>query len=124
MIEASLWETAIELQSYLESCSFSFCIIGGIAIQRWGEPRLTRDVDATLAIPFGSERRVAGEILKRYQSRISNRPQDWVDIQRLIVRQGKKLKRDLILEELKPLVELKEEPEILDNLNQLLTSTN
>ena len=189
MIEASLWETAIELQSYLESCDFSFCIIGGIAIQRWGEPRLTRDVDATLAIPFGSERRVAGEILKRYQSRISNpidfavqarilllkdltgngidlalggmpyeqrlmdrstmwgipgsgrirtcsaedlvvlkafanRRQDWVDIHRVIVRQGKKLNRDLILEELKPLVELKEEPEILDDLNQILTSTS
>jgi len=184
MIEASLWQTAIELQSYLESCDYSFCIIGGIAVQRWGEPRLTRDVDATLAIPFGSERSVAREILKRYQSRVSNpvdfavqarillledlsgngidlalggmpyeerlmdrstmwgipgsgkirtcsaedlvvlkafanRPQDWVDIQRVIIRQGKKLNRDLILEELKPLIELKEEPAILDDLNKL-----
>ena len=54
----------------------------------------------------------------------ANRPQDWVDVQRVIIRQGKKLNRDLILEELNPLVELKEEPEILDDLNQLLTSTN
>ncbi len=184
MIEASLWHTAIELQRYLESHGYSFCIIGGIAIQRWGEPRLTRHVDATLVIPFGSERRVAGEILKRYQSRIenpvdfavqarilllqdlsgngidlalggmpyedrlierstmwgipgrgeirtcsaedlvvlkafANRPQDWVDIQRVIVRQANKLNRDLVLEELKPLVELKEDPEILKVLQKL-----
>ena len=35
------------------------------------------------------------------------------------IRQGKQLNRDLILEELEPLVELKEEPAILDDLNKL-----
>jgi len=49
----------------------------------------------------------------------ANRPQDWVDIQRVIIRQGKRLDRDLILEELTPLVELKEERAILDDLNEL-----
>lgn len=187
MIEAGLWQTAVELQRYLESRQLAFCFIGGIVIQRWGEPRVTGDVDATIVIPFGSEREAATEILKRYQSRIddpisfatqarilllqdlsgfkidlsfggmpfeermlqrasnwsvpghgrintcsaedliilkafASRPQDWIDVRNVIIRQGQQLNRDLILEELEPLVQLKEEPEILDHLQQLFTS--
>lgn len=72
MIEVALWETAVDLHNYLESCNYSFCVIGGIALQRWGEPRVTQDVDVTLIVQFGNERQIAEEILKRYQSRVSN----------------------------------------------------
>lgn len=50
---------------------------------------------------------------------IASRPQDWIDVEKVIIRQGKKLNRELILEELTPLAELKEEPEILEQLNKL-----
>jgi hypothetical protein len=40
-----LIEEAWRLQEFLESHSCRFCIIGGIAVQCWGEPRLTRDID-------------------------------------------------------------------------------
>jgi len=39
---------AAELQAFCESQQWQFCIIGGLALQRWGEPRETADVDLTL----------------------------------------------------------------------------
>ena len=72
MLDEGLWQTAVELQRYLDSQKLAFSFIGGIALQRWGEPRMTSDVDATVVVPFGSERAVATEILKRYQSRIDD----------------------------------------------------
>jgi hypothetical protein len=32
-----------------------FCFIGGLAVQHWGEPRFTRDVDLTLLTGLGNE---------------------------------------------------------------------
>ena len=42
MIERPLWESAVELQQFLEKCQYEFCFIGGIAYQRWGEPHGNR----------------------------------------------------------------------------------
>ena len=53
MIE--LVEAATELQAFCEERGWSFCFIGGLALQHWGEPRLTLDVDATLLTGFGRE---------------------------------------------------------------------
>jgi hypothetical protein len=44
------------------------------------------------------------------------RPQDWLDIEGVIGRYGARLAWAQIWDELEPLVELKEEPEILDQL--------
>ena len=38
---------------------------GGLAVQRWGEPRLTRDADLTLLTGFGKEARFASALLER-----------------------------------------------------------
>ncbi len=184
MIPPTLWQATIELQRFLDSCQFRFCFIGGIAYQRWGEPRVTQDMDATISVEFGQETPIIDAILKRYQPRISNpaqfalqsrvilvqdlsgfgidislggldveqrvverstmwgtpgagsirtcsaedlvvlksfasRPQDWIDVEKVIIRQGDRLDRELVRHELAPLVELKEEPEILEHLEQL-----
>jgi len=50
-----LFRTARDLQTFLERRDWPFCIIGGIALLRWGEPRFTRDVDVTLLSGFGRE---------------------------------------------------------------------
>ena len=50
---------------------------------------------------------------------IASRPQDWIDVEKVITRQGSKLNKEQIFEELEPLAALKEEPEIIDHLNQL-----
>ena len=49
-------------------------------------------------------------------------PQDWIDVEGVIIRQGNRLHNELILEELTPLVELKEEPEILERLRFLFSA--
>jgi hypothetical protein len=43
-----LVEEAAELQALLDTKGWEFCFIGGLAIQRWSEPRLTKDMDLTL----------------------------------------------------------------------------
>lgn len=69
MLKRTLWESAVELSEFLESQGFNFCFIGGIALQRWGEPRMTDDLDLTVVLPFGEEQAAAKKILPRYQSR-------------------------------------------------------
>jgi hypothetical protein len=46
---------ASQLQSFCEDEAWRFCFIGGIAVQRWGEPRETVDVDLTVISGFGDE---------------------------------------------------------------------
>ena len=48
-------ETAKHLQSFCDQRGWRSCVIGGIAVQRWGEPRVTRDVDLTVLTGFGGE---------------------------------------------------------------------
>lgn len=59
-------------------------------------------------------------VLKAFASR----PQDWIDIEKVIIRQGSRLNRSLVVEEPIPLAELKEEPEILARLEQLLVDSD
>lgn len=177
-------QLAAEVSERLEEFQLAYCIIGGVAFQRWGEPRQTVDVDGTIFVGFGNEREVVQKLTSIFTARIENapafaienrilllesaeglgidlslggmpyeermvrrasiwdvrghgrvrtcsaedlvvlkafaaRPQDWIDVEKVIIRQGEKLDHQLILEELTPLVELKEEPEILTHLNEL-----
>lgn len=50
-----LFETARELQAFCDRNRWRSCFIGGIAVQRWGEPRVTRDVDLTLLVEDAKE---------------------------------------------------------------------
>lgn len=67
-----LFEAARRVQVFLDTHGWQSCIIGGIAVQRWGEPRLTRDVDVTLLAGLGSEEKYVDEILRHFASRISD----------------------------------------------------
>ena len=44
---------AEEIQAFCQLRGWPFCFIGGVAVQRWAEPRLTQDVDLTLLTGFG-----------------------------------------------------------------------
>lgn len=62
---------AVELQRFFAEKGWRFCIIGGVALLRWGEPRFTRDVDVTLLTGFGSEEQFIGPILaSQFRGRI------------------------------------------------------
>lgn len=65
-----LFQVAVDLQTFCVQHGWRFCFIGGLAIQRWGEPRVTRDVDVTLLTGFGGERHYIETLLKRYLPRM------------------------------------------------------
>ena len=174
-------QAAAELQAICQSQNWQFCFIGGLALQRWSEPRETVDVDLSLFAGFGHEQEFSDVLLKHFAARISDaatfarerrvlllrskkgvgldvalaalpyealvierssyfvyppdvslrtcsaedlivlkafagRGQDWVDVERTIVRQTGKLDWDYIREQLGPLAELKDAPEIMDHL--------
>lgn len=176
-----IFAAAYELQTFCERAGWRFCFIGGIAVQRWGEPRFTQDADLTLLTGFGDEERYIDHLLGHYAGRLpdtrefalqtrvvlltgrddvpldialgampfeertveraspyhiaekqylltcsaedlivhkafADRPQDWLDIDGVIARQGAALNRQQIWFELEPLVALKQEPAILGRL--------
>ncbi len=180
-----LFSTAFELESFCATQGWHFCFIGGVAVQRWGEPRYTEDVDLTLLTGFGDEAAYIDPLLARFRGRVPDAGQfalrsrvvliethdgvpidvalagmpfeehavarasafdigqgrtittcsaedlivfkafagrglDWVDVERIAVRQGDRLDEALIWDELLPLLELKEEPEAADRLRAIL----
>lgn len=180
-----IFQAALEVETFLRSRGWRFCFIGGLAVQRWGEPRFTADVDLTLMTGFGNENPFIEGILRRFSARIekaaefadqsrvlliaasnqipidislgalpfenatverasswkidavteittcsaedlivhkcfANRDQDWLDVEGILAKQQGNLDGNLILEELVPLADLKDAPEIVLRLNELL----
>ncbi len=174
---------AAELQAVCQSQSWRFCFIGGLALQRWGEPRETVNVDLTLLTGFGGEEPFIRTLLEHFEARIENaadfalaqrvllararsgvgldialgglpfeesviaksslflfppetrlrtcsaedlivmkafaaRAKDWLDVEGIIIRQTGKLDWPYIRGQLEPLVELKEAPAIMDELQR------
>ena len=174
-------QAAAEVQTLCQSHGWAFCFIGGVALQRWSEPRETVDVDLSLFAGFGHEQEFSDVLLKQFEARIpdaaefaqhrrvlllrsskgvgidvalaalpyealviqrssyfefppgislrtcsaedlivlktfAGRGQDWVDVERIIVRQTGQLDWKYIREQLQPLAELKDTPEIIDQL--------
>jgi hypothetical protein len=67
-----LFEAARELEAFCDRHGWRSCFIGGIAVQRWGEPRVTRDVDLNLMAGFGGEDSLIDALLAAYSARIEN----------------------------------------------------
>jgi len=65
-----VFEAAREVQDFLRSSGSEFCFIGGVALQRWGQPRFTRDVDLTLLCPLGSEAETIDRVLGGFSARM------------------------------------------------------
>ena len=179
-----IFAAARDLEEFCPSRSWRFCFVGGVAVQRWGEPRLTRDVDLTLLTGFGHEEEFTDLLLARFTPRRPDARQfalrsrvvllednagtpldvalgaipfeeravqratpwqveanlslmtcsaedlivfkafaargiDWMDVEHIVMRQGLKLRVDQILSELRPLVETKDEPQILSQLQSI-----
>ncbi len=65
-----IFEAAAEIQAFLQNHNWRFCIIGGLAVIRWGQPRATRDVDISLFVEFGHEEAYVNELFDEYEQRI------------------------------------------------------
>ena len=180
----SLFHAAAELEAFLIARDWRYCFIGGIALQRWGQPRLTNDIDVTILAGFGHEATYVDALLERYDVRIpdgrefalehrvllleapggipidvalggiafeeqvvsratrceflpdvslltcsaedlivlkafADRPRDWADVETVAVRQEGRLDWRYICEQLEPLCQLKEAPEIIERVRQL-----
>lgn len=178
-------EAAIELQSCLQREKFPFCFIGGLAVNRWGEPRYTQDADATVLTEFVDDERLVDCLLLHFPGRrpdvrdfalrarvlllfasngtpldialgalefeknsimrasawryspdksiitcsaedlivhkaFASRDLDWLDVERIVQRQGCALDVSQIFASLQPLAELKEDREIVPRLEALM----
>jgi len=96
---------ATQLQAVCETNRWRSCLIGGLALQRWGEPRVPHVAEFALA------HRV---LLKAFAAR----PKDWLDVEGIMIRQTGRLDWTYIRRQLRPLVELKEAPGIMDELER------
>jgi hypothetical protein len=179
-----LFQVAAEVQDFCGQQKWRFCFIGGLALQRWGEPRVTRDVDVSLLTRFGAEEHYIKALLGRFPARIddaaefalqnrvlllkthsgigidialgglpfeelvvsratqfeflptvslltcsaedlivlkafADRARDWADIEGIVLRQSDGIDWGYVVEQLRPLAELKEEPQILERLHRL-----
>ena len=64
---ADLLDAAAEIDGYCRRQSWRHCIIGGMALLRWGEQRMTKDVDLTLLTGFGGEERFIAALLRDFE---------------------------------------------------------
>jgi hypothetical protein len=67
-----IFAAALEVQRVCDEAAFPFCFIGGVAVQRWGEPRLTADVDLTLLTGFGTEAPYVDRLLASFVGRLAD----------------------------------------------------
>ena len=180
-----VYAAALELQVVLKGLGYPYCFIGGLVLQRWGEPRMTQDADASVLTSFEHDDEVIERLLARFKSRreggpefarrnrvllleaqdgtaldvalgalpfearamdrssdwkvtktdslrtcsaddlvvykaFASRDRDWIDLDGILVRQGKKLNVAQIFEELAPLVALKEDDSIVLRLQEAM----
>jgi hypothetical protein len=60
---------AREVMSALDDSEIQACVIGALAVHRWGEPRATSDADFSALAPYGDESRVVEILLQRFAPR-------------------------------------------------------
>jgi hypothetical protein len=70
-----LLDAAREVQEFCDSRRWGSCFIGGVAVQRWSQARVTRDVDLTLLTGFDGEASFIEALLAHYTPRHSDSAQ-------------------------------------------------
>lgn len=82
-----LFAAALDLQHFFEARQWRFCFIGGLAVQRWGEPRLTLGVDCTLLTGFGHEAGYIDALLAAFAGRV-DKPREFALSHRVLLLYG------------------------------------
>ena len=67
-----VFNAAADLEAFCAKKNWRHCFIGGLAAQRWGEPRFTRDAEATIYTGFGKEEEFIQPLLAKFDARISD----------------------------------------------------
>ncbi len=76
---------AVEIQEFCLARGWQFCIIGGVAVLRWGQPRTTQDVDISLLTNFGDEAQYIDPLIEAFSARISDARQFAIDHRVLLI---------------------------------------
>jgi hypothetical protein len=71
MSAIDLLDAAREVQDFCDQHGWGSCFIGGIAVLRWSQARVTRDVDLTLLTGFGGEAAFIETLLAHYKPRMN-----------------------------------------------------
>lgn len=66
----ALFQAAKDMADFMDARGWRYCVIGGLAIQRWGEPRATLDADMTLLTDFGDEEKYVAALLEAFEARL------------------------------------------------------
>ena len=83
-----LIEAAREVSAFMAEHQWGHCIIGGLALQTWGRPRTTLDVDMTLLTGWGNEASYVDAMLERFPSRLSDARDFALERRILLLRAG------------------------------------
>lgn len=67
-----VFEAALSAQAACQTIELSYCVIGGVALQRWGEPRFTADVDISVLVESGRESEIVEALLEHLSARIED----------------------------------------------------
>ena len=92
-----LFRLADEIQSFCQNRSWRFCFIGGIALQRWGEPRLTGDVDLTILTGYGHEADFVEELCGKFEGRVTDAAEFALRSRVLLLRSARGIPIDISL---------------------------
>lgn len=125
-----VFKAAAQLQEVCDQQEWSYCFIGGLALQRWGEPRMTKDADLTLITGFGREEGFVDTLLRHFQGRIADAREFALRNRVLLLRAESGVGLDVALgalpfedNQLAPLVAAKDAPEILTRLERLRSNS-
>jgi len=67
-----IFRAAREVDEVLASLNLHYCLIGGLAVIRWGRPRGTQDVDVSVFVELGAEREICEALVERLRPRIDD----------------------------------------------------
>jgi hypothetical protein len=78
---------AFDLQQAFEKEGRDFFFVGGLALQIWGQPRLTADIDCTIFTNLTNEDDQIRDLLSRFKSRLSNMTEalEWARTKRVVL---------------------------------------
>ena len=62
--------SSVDVQALCATQGWKYCVISGVAVRRWGEPRQTHDVDLTLFTGLSRKEEFVDTILVHYAPRL------------------------------------------------------
>jgi hypothetical protein len=67
-----IYEAAWERHLFLSRKKIPYVVLGGIAVQKWGQPRLTKDVDLTISVPIEKTEQFIDVITQHFKARVAD----------------------------------------------------